>query len=421
MPLPSLRALPASCGTRVRAGARDPRCGTRPAAPRPGHRLDCGTVGQTGDIDTCGIRVAALLAGGEARRMGHDKRSLSLGGETLLQRNLRFLLGIFPVVALSVRDAAQAPADLPAGVEVVPDVVTGSPLAGIASVLERYGEPFFALATDVVFPQADAVARVLRESAGVDVATPVVGDHWEPLHAVYGPGCLPHIEALLAAGAHSILDLFPLVRVRRIPFDDPAPFFNVNTPGEWDEARRLAGEAPERTAAPGEGSSRPLVLGVVGRSGSGKTTLIERLIPEFTRRGLSVAAVKRVARFDIDTPGKGSWRHSHAGAQAYAVGSASQFAFVSDLPGEPSLQTIVDRFFGGYDVVVCEGYRHETPWVVEVFTPGEGREAPLLDARVTLALVTDEDLPHPHRFARDDAPALAAYIGRRFALRGFGG
>jgi len=114
-------------------------------------------VDRTGHIDTCGIRVAALLAGGEARRMGHDKRRLSLGGETLLQRNLEFLRGIFPVVALSVRDAAQAPAHLPAGVEVVPDVVTGSPLAGIASVLTRYGEPFFALATDVVFPQAAAV------------------------------------------------------------------------------------------------------------------------------------------------------------------------------------------------------------------------------------------------------------------------
>jgi molybdopterin-guanine dinucleotide biosynthesis protein len=373
-------------------------------------------VSHTTTIDTYGVRVAALLAGGEARRMGHDKRRLSLGGETLLQRNLAFLLGIFPVVALSVRDVAQAPTDLPAGVEVVPDVVTGSPLAGIASVLGRYGEPFFALATDVVFPQAEAVARVLRESAGVDVATPVVGDHWEPLHAVYGPGCLPHIQALLDAGAHSILDLFPLVRVRRIPFADARPFFNVNTPGEWAEARRLAGEAQDEAETPAEGGPGPLVLGVVGRSGSGKTTLIERLLPEFTGRGLSVAAVKRVARFDIDWPGKDSWRHSRAGAQAYAVGSPSQLAFVTDLPGEPSLRTIVERFFGGYDLVVCEGYRHETPWVVEVFRPGEGREAPLLDASVSLALVTDAEVQHAHRFAPDDAAALAAFLLDRFGL-----
>lgn len=369
-------------------------------------------------IDTPAVRIGVLLAGGEARRMGHDKRRLSLGGATLLERNLAFLQGIFPVVALSVRDAAQAPERLPVGVEVIPDVVTGSPLAGIASVLMRYGEPFFALATDVVFPQASAVQRVLAASAGVDVATPVVGDHWEPLHAVYGPGCLPHIQDLLAAGAHSILDLFPLVRVRRIPFEDPRPFFNVNTPGEWAEARRLAGEQPDEAEGPGRDDG-PLVLGVVGRSGSGKTTLIERLIPELTARGLSVATVKRVAHFDIDTPGKDSWRHSRAGAQAYAVASASRFAFVADLPGEPSLRSIVDRYFVGFDVVVCEGYRHETPWVVEVFRPGEGRDAPLLDPAVTLALVSDADLPHPHRFPPDDVGALARYLGERLQLPGF--
>ena len=45
--------------------------------------------------------------------MGRDKRLLTISGETLVQRNLRFLLGLFPTVALSVREASQAPADLP--------------------------------------------------------------------------------------------------------------------------------------------------------------------------------------------------------------------------------------------------------------------------------------------------------------------
>jgi molybdopterin-guanine dinucleotide biosynthesis protein B len=63
------------------------------------------------------------------------------------------------------------------------------------------------------------------------------------------------------------------------------------------------------------------VLGIVGRPNNGKTTLIEKLIPELTARGLRVGAVKRVAKFDIDVPGKDSWRHSRAGAEAYAVGS----------------------------------------------------------------------------------------------------
>ncbi len=84
------------------------------------------------DQDT--VRVGVLLAGGESRRMGLDKRGLRLGGDTLLQRNLAFLGGIFPVVGLSVRSADQAPPDLPADVVVIPDEVPGSPLAGLASV-----------------------------------------------------------------------------------------------------------------------------------------------------------------------------------------------------------------------------------------------------------------------------------------------
>ena len=90
--------------------------------------------------------------------MGRDKRLLRLAGSTLLERNLRFLQELFPTVALSVRDARQIPASLPAGVEIVPDVVTGSPLAGIASVLARYREPIFALAADVAFAERAAVS-----------------------------------------------------------------------------------------------------------------------------------------------------------------------------------------------------------------------------------------------------------------------
>ena len=197
-----------------------------------------------------------------------------LAGVTLLERNLAFLGGIFPTVGLSLRDTRQLPGSLPPSVEIVPDVVTGSPLAGIASVLARFRGPVF-------------------------------------VHAVYGAGCLPHIERLLEKGAHSILDLLPEVRVAEVPFSATRPFFNVNTPEDWETARRLAGvHATHAPAGP------PAVLGVVGRPGSGKTTLIERLIPEFTRLGLKVTAVKSVARFDIDTPGKDSWRHGRAGAEA---------------------------------------------------------------------------------------------------------
>ncbi len=158
------------------------------------------------------------------------------------------------------------------------------------------------------------------------------------------------------------------------------------------------------------------MLGVVGRPDNGKTTLIEKLIPELTARGLRVGAVKRVARFDIDVPGKDSWRHGQAGAEAYAVGSPGKVAFVARRQEEATLEEIVARFFGGYDIVICEGYRREAPDVVEIFRSGAGYESLVCEPLEPLALVTDAALSHPHKFGLDDAAALARFLVERLAL-----
>ena len=134
------------------------------------------------------VSIGVLLAGGVSRRAGVDKRYLVLEGRTLLRRNLDVLRALFPTVAVSVRDAGQLREPLPGDVEVLADIAPGSPLAGISTALTRFGAPVFVLAADIAFADPAAVARVLDAFAGVDVAMPVVGDHLEPLHAVYGPG-----------------------------------------------------------------------------------------------------------------------------------------------------------------------------------------------------------------------------------------
>lgn len=193
--------------------------------------------------------------------------------------------------------------------------------------------------------------------------------------------------------------------------------------------------------------AHPPIVDVIGRSGSGKTTLIEALIPALAGLGVRVATVKRTPRFDIDKPGKDSWRHGQAGAAAYVVASATQLAFVetteasgelqppnddarrrapSAPPGDdagrpapagPRLTDIAARFFGhDIDLVLHEGHRREAPQVIEVFRLAAGHDQPLCAPDESLALVTDAPLEHEHRFALDDATGLARFLVAQLGL-----
>jgi molybdopterin-guanine dinucleotide biosynthesis protein MobB len=349
-----------------------------------------------------------LLAGGEARRMGFDKRTQRLGGTTLLERNAAVLRQVFPRLAISLR--ADAPAGLaPAGFEVVYDETPGAPLAGIVSALAHFGEPIFVLAADMAFAERAAVKEVVEAFADVDVALPVVGGRYEPLHAVYGPGCMAPIRAMLAHGDHTIPHLYREVRLAEVPFASAALFFSLNTPTDLEEANRRL-ESESRVS----GVRRPALVCVVGKSGSGKTTLLEALIPELRALGLRVGAVKHDAhQFDIDVPGKDSWRLGQAGAEAYLVDSPARLAFISRLAAPARLADLVVRYFAGFDIVVVEGHKLEAPYKVEIFRRDSGHDQPLCEPGEALALVTDTDIDHEQRFALDEVARLARFLAER--------
>ncbi|HWS74872.1 MAG TPA: molybdopterin-guanine dinucleotide biosynthesis protein B [Quisquiliibacterium sp.] len=120
------------------------------------------------------------------------------------------------------------------------------------------------------------------------------------------------------------------------------------------------------------------VFGFAGWSGSGKTTLIEQLIPRLVGRGLRVSLIKHAHHsFDIDKPGKDSWRHREAGATEVLIASDKRWVLMHELRGEhgPTLDEQV-ALLSPCDLVLVEGYKAAPIPKIEVHRSANGK--PLL-------------------------------------------
>jgi len=114
------------------------------------------------------------------------------------------------------------------------------------------------------------------------------------------------------------------------------------------------------------------VFGIVGWKNSGKTTLVERLVTEITGRGISVSTVKHAHHsFDIDQPGKDSFRHRAAGAREVLLASRSRWALMHELRQreEPTLEFLLSRL-GEVDLVLIEGYKRDRHAKIEAHRAG---------------------------------------------------
>lgn len=144
-------------------------------------------------------------------------------------------------------------------------------------------------------------------------------------------------------------------------------------------------------------TTSPPVFGIAGYSGSGKTTLLEKLLPRFVGLGLAVSVIKETHHdFDIDHPGKDSWRHRQAGATEVLVTSARRWALMHELKGAPALTLAqcVERL-SPCDLVLVEGWRREAIPKLEVHRAHLG--APLLHP----------DDPHVCAVASEERPTTA--------------
>jgi molybdopterin-guanine dinucleotide biosynthesis protein B len=119
------------------------------------------------------------------------------------------------------------------------------------------------------------------------------------------------------------------------------------------------------------------VFGFAGFSGSGKTTLIERLIPWFVEQGLKVSLIKHAHHtFDVDQPGKDSYRHRHAGASEVLVTSSRRWVLMHELRGEPEppMEEVIRRM-SPCDLLLVEGFKRAPIPKIEVYRRVVGEPA----------------------------------------------
>jgi len=161
------------------------------------------------------------------------------------------------------------------------------------------------------------------------------------------------------------------------------------------------------------------IFGFAGWSGSGKTTLIEKLIPLFVQRGLKVSLVKHAHHsFDVDQPGKDSYRHRHAGCSEVLVTSSKRWVLMHELRGAPEqgFDELI-RQISPCDLLLVEGFKREKLPKLEVYRASVGES--LLHPQDPDVVAIASDKPVETRLPQldlNDAPAIASFILKQVGL-----
>lgn len=133
------------------------------------------------------------------------------------------------------------------------------------------------------------------------------------------------------------------------------------------------------------------VFSIVGKnSNTGKTTVLCNIISELKSRGYRVATIKHdVHGFDIDHPGKDTWKHGQAGSDIVMISSPAKFAMIEKVEIEYSLDKILEKI-DNVDIIITEGYKKENKPKLEVYRK-EAADELLCEEHELFGLVTDTE------------------------------
>lgn len=159
------------------------------------------------------------------------------------------------------------------------------------------------------------------------------------------------------------------------------------------------------------------VICVVGRSEAGKTTLLEKLIPELKRRGHRVATVKHHTHpgFEMDQPGKDTWRHAQAGSDHVIMAAPDKIASIRHVDHELTLDEIAATI-SDVDIILTEGYKQAGKPKIEVVRAAQGAQL-MCSPEELMAVVSDVAIAFDGpRFELQDVVGLADLVEARYPL-----
>lgn len=162
------------------------------------------------------------------------------------------------------------------------------------------------------------------------------------------------------------------------------------------------------------------IFGVTGWKNSGKTGLVERLVAELTVRGYSVSTVKHAHHsFDVDHPGRDSYRHRSAGAQEVVLSSFNRWTIMHELRGEQEarLDDLLAKM-APVDIIIVEGFKSEPIDKIECFRAETRHSVIYPNDPHILAIASDTPMPDADRPVLDlsDTAAIADFVVERCGL-----
>jgi molybdopterin-guanine dinucleotide biosynthesis protein A len=195
--------------------------------------------------------TGVILAGGKSSRLGRSKALQIIGAKTLVQWVIDHLAILSSEIIIVTAYGEPIPHSSNVRIKVVADVQPGKgPLVGLYSgLMASSGAHAVVVGCDTPFLSTRLLEYMVQARSTLDAVIPRLNNKLEPLCAVYSKTCLHPIRKLLESDELSVLKLFDMIEVRYVEADeidmfdpDHLSFFNINSEGDLERARRLAAE-----------------------------------------------------------------------------------------------------------------------------------------------------------------------------------